>query len=127
MENGYFRQGLIYKFGQVWRVRPLDDYLRGIVPVRAALEGLRQGQGQFIRNRHTRLKVEFLHLEFFILAVGFGISTPAHVRLLSPVADGLIVGSAIVRRLAECGPKPRDAVLAETGQYVGELLTALGK
>ena len=35
------------------------------------------------------------------ICIGFGISRPEHVRMLAPVADGLIVGSAIVRRVAE--------------------------
>ena len=37
------------------------------------------------------------------ICIGFGISRPEHVRTLAPVADGLIVGSAIVRRVAELG------------------------
>lgn len=35
------------------------------------------------------------------ICIGFGISKVEHVKLLAPVADGLIVGSAIVRRLNE--------------------------
>jgi tryptophan synthase alpha chain len=59
------------------------------------------------------------------ICIGFGISRPEHVRMLRPVADGLIVGSAIVRRVAEAGRKPRQQVLDEIGRYVGELLAAL--
>jgi tryptophan synthase alpha chain len=59
------------------------------------------------------------------ICIGFGISRPEHVKLLAPVADGLIVGSAIVRRIAETGQKPRETVLDEIGSYVKELLTGL--
>ena len=59
------------------------------------------------------------------VAIGFGISRPEHVRALAPVADGLIVGSAIVRRVAEAGQKPRQAVLKDVGDYVSTLLAAL--
>jgi tryptophan synthase alpha chain len=59
------------------------------------------------------------------ICIGFGISTPEHVKLLAPVADGLIGGSAIVRRIAAAADQPRDAVLADVGQYVAELLVAL--
>lgn len=60
------------------------------------------------------------------ICIGFGISRPEHVRMLSPVADGLIVGSAIVRRLAEASTKPREQVLTEIGDYAAELLAAMG-
>jgi tryptophan synthase alpha chain len=59
------------------------------------------------------------------ICIGFGISTPEHVKLLAPVADGLIVGSAIVRRIAAAADKPRESVLADVGNYVAELLAAL--
>jgi tryptophan synthase alpha chain len=59
------------------------------------------------------------------VCIGFGISRPEHVRMLAPVADGLIVGSAIVRRVAEACEKPRGQVLAEIGRYVEELLAAM--
>jgi tryptophan synthase alpha chain len=59
------------------------------------------------------------------ICIGFGIATPEHVKLLAPVADGLIVGSAIVRRIAEAAKRPRDEVLKDVGDYVAELLKAL--
>jgi tryptophan synthase alpha chain len=59
------------------------------------------------------------------ICIGFGISKPEHVRILAPVADGLIVGSAIVRRMAEVSTKPREQVIQGIEQYAGELLAAL--
>lgn len=59
------------------------------------------------------------------ICIGFGISRPEHVRMLAPVADGLIVGSAIVRRVAEAATRPRKEVLREIGEYVAELLAAI--
>ncbi len=59
------------------------------------------------------------------ICIGFGVSTPEHVKLLTPVADGLIVGSAIVRRIAAANEQPREKVLRDVGDYVATLLAAL--
>lgn len=40
------------------------------------------------------------------LAVGFGISTPAQVAAVGEVADGVVVGSALVRLVEEMGADP---------------------
>lgn len=59
------------------------------------------------------------------ICIGFGVSKPEHVKLLAPVSDGLIVGSAIVRRIAGAADRPRGEVLKEVGDYAAELLAAL--
>jgi tryptophan synthase alpha chain len=59
------------------------------------------------------------------ICIGFGISQPEHVKMLAPVADGLIVGSAIVRKIAEVEEKGEAAVLAEIGELVDELTAAM--
>jgi tryptophan synthase alpha chain len=59
------------------------------------------------------------------ICIGFGISKPEHVTRLAPVADGLIVGSAIVRRVADAETQPRPTVLKDIGQYAASLLAAL--
>jgi len=58
------------------------------------------------------------------VCIGFGISQPEHVRMLAPVADGLIVGSAIVRRMAEAKKDPATT-LREIGDYVETLVAEL--
>lgn len=59
------------------------------------------------------------------ICIGFGVSRAEHVRLLAPVADGLIVGSAIVRRVAQAASGDRGGVLREVGAYVTGLMAAL--
>jgi len=56
-------------------------------------------------------------------AIGFGISTPEHIRRLKKYGDGLIVGSAIVKRIEESS-NPEEAV-AEVGKFVQTLRCAM--
>ena len=57
------------------------------------------------------------------ICIGFGISKPEHVRQLAPVADGLIVGSAIVRRFAE--HQDEAEALAAVAELANELMSAM--
>ena len=59
------------------------------------------------------------------LCVGFGVSRPEHVELLREVADGVIVGSALVRHLGRIGHESEDAVIREIGEQVALLVDAL--
>lgn len=59
------------------------------------------------------------------ICIGFGISSAEHVRQLAPVADGIIVGSALVRRLADIGALPKAEVVRDIGGFVQELIAAL--
>lgn len=59
------------------------------------------------------------------ICIGFGISKPEHVSLLGPVSDGLIVGSAIIKRIAQTEDLGPDATIQSVGDYVDELMAAL--
>jgi tryptophan synthase alpha chain len=54
-------------------------------------------------RRHTALPI----------AVGFGISTPEQVRQVAQSADGVVVGSAIVKKVAEWAQDPELAARIE--------------
>jgi tryptophan synthase alpha chain len=59
------------------------------------------------------------------LCVGFGVSRPEHVRELKDLADGVIVGSALVKRL-EAAQTDRAKAMEEIRKLVAELSGALG-
>jgi tryptophan synthase alpha chain len=46
------------------------------------------------------------------IAVGFGISSPAQVRAVGDLADGVVVGSALVEALEQRGVKGMEQLLA---------------
>lgn len=60
------------------------------------------------------------------LAVGFGIGKPEQVDTLRGVADGVIVGSALVRQLEQLseGSASTEAVMAEVGNFANAMVEA---
>ena len=54
-------------------------------------------------------------------AIGFGISTPEQAERMAQIADGVIVGSAIVKRIAEYGTKAPEPV----GEYIRSMKAAI--
>ncbi len=57
------------------------------------------------------------------VAVGFGISRPVHARAVARQADGVIVGSAIVRRMAAAAENEEDPVKAAR-DFIREMAAA---
>jgi tryptophan synthase alpha chain len=57
------------------------------------------------------------------LAVGFGISTPQQAKELAPYADGIVVGSAIVKLIAE--NSQRNDLVSIVSQYAREMKKAI--
>lgn len=57
------------------------------------------------------------------VAVGFGIATPADARAVGQFADGVVVGSALVKIVEEYGR--REELLPRVAEFVGSLKQAL--
>ena len=57
------------------------------------------------------------------IAVGFGISTPAQAAAIAPLADGVVVGSALVRLIGEKG-ESADLIPA-VSSFAGEIRRAI--
>ena len=58
------------------------------------------------------------------VAVGFGISRPDQVAAVARIADGVIVGSAIVRKIQELSNGPRDELIRGVGDLTASLAAA---
>lgn len=56
------------------------------------------------------------------VAVGFGISRPEHAREVAKIAEGVVVGSAIVRMIGDLGDQPDTA--ARVGAFAKSLADA---
>ena len=56
------------------------------------------------------------------VAIGFGISSPEQASSYAAIADGVIVGSAIVKIIEEHGAHAKEALFA----YISEMKAALG-
>jgi tryptophan synthase alpha chain len=54
------------------------------------------------------------------VCVGFGVSTPAQVKHIQSIADGVIVGSAIIRKIGECAGS--RCLVDKVGAYVTTLM-----
>ncbi len=82
-------------------------------------------RGQLPKELSERLRL-LRELTNLPLAVGFGISSPMHVQALKGRADGVIVGSAIVRKLEMLadGTASEEEVLREIGEFVESMAAA---
>lgn len=72
-------------------------------------------------------QLQWLHQKTDLpLAVGFGIGKPEQIDMLRGVADGVIVGSAIVRQLEPLADTPdqEESVINSIGDYAASMLAA---
>ena len=72
---------------------------------RLGVTGASADVGEMVRSQVARLRA----LTDKPLAVGFGVASPAHAALIASFADGVIVGSALIDRIA-AAPSAAHAV-----------------
>jgi tryptophan synthase alpha chain len=84
------------------------------------ITGAREALPMALRDQLARLRT----MTDLPLCVGFGVSKPEHARELKDIADGVIVGSAVVKKL-EAAATDRAKALADVTQLVKELRAAL--
>jgi tryptophan synthase alpha chain len=85
------------------------------------ITGTREALPSALREQLARLRT----MTDLPLCVGFGVSKPEHVRDLKDIADGVIVGSAVVKKL-EAAATDRAKALADVRQLVSDLRAAIG-
>src|SRR5205085_10364085 len=91
-------------------------YVVSVVGITGARERLPVGLRELLARLRTMTDLP--------LCVGFGVSKPEPVRDLKEIADGVIVGSALVKKLEAAG-RDRAAALAEVRELVKGLSGAL--
>jgi tryptophan synthase alpha chain len=98
------------------RLKRIADASRGFVYAvsRTGVTGTREEVAADARGLVSRLR-KFTQLP---IAVGFGISTPAHFAEVGEFADAAVVGSAIVQAIEQAGRE-------RAPQAVAELITSL--
>ncbi|HSB36449.1 MAG TPA: tryptophan synthase subunit alpha, partial [Thermoanaerobaculia bacterium] len=96
------------------RLRRAGALSRGFVYLvsRAGVTGARSELPEGLDNLVARVRTQIPRRP---LAVGFGISTPEQVAAVGRLADGVVVGSAVVARMEDAIRAGRDPVEAAVG------------
>lgn len=92
-------------------------YCVSVAGVTGARTSLPEGLVDRVRWLKTQTDVPVL--------VGFGIAAPEQARAVAEVADGVIVGSALVRRIAGAASRPRAELVADVERFTADLVAAV--
>lgn len=87
---------------------------------RVGVTGVRDDLASGMAEVITRIR----HASDLPLVVGFGVSRPEHVRGIAALADGAVVGSALVNCVA-ASPKDPEKILQSLTTVMGNLTPAL--
>ena len=107
------------------RIRKAGSLSRGFLYVvsRAGITGARAALPEGLAELISRVRQQVPRLP---VAVGFGLSTPEQVREVASLADGVVVGSAVVAAMESARAAGRDPVEA-AASFVRSLAAATPK
>lgn len=122
-EAGLTCSFLIAPTTPIARARALASASSGFIYLlaRAGLTGERSRLPEDLPHRIERIR----QVTDLPIAVGFGISAPEQVRQVVQVADAAIVGSAIMRRIAEARDSRSGDLVDHVEQFVRSLAAGL--
>ncbi len=103
------------------RIEQISQHASGFIYYvsREGVTGMQQTMAASIGARVKQMR----RLTSLPIAVGFGVSTPAQAAEVAAAADGVVVGSAIVDRIARHGEDPDLA--KKVGRFVRPLVKAV--
>ncbi len=106
------------------RIRAVSEEASGFIycQSRAGVTGERQSAPPDLDALVARVRVS----SSLPIGVGFGISTPDHVRAVTHMAEGAVVGTAFVRLIGE-GSDHLETVIDQVSQLATELKAATRK
>ena len=101
------------------RIKTLAEHSTGFIYVVSSM-GV-TGVRSEIKTDLTAMVTMIKEVSSTPVAVGFGISTPKQAEEISKIADGVIVGSAIVKIIEQFGSNADEAIIS----YVKEMKAAI--
>ena len=108
------------------RVKMIADMSRGFIYYVSltGVTGVRSSLPEGLEEKVTAIK----NVTSLPVMIGFGISSPENASQAASISDGVIVGSAIVKLIADCpDPVERDKKLGDFVSGIKQALTCSGK
>lgn len=108
---------------QLARVQAIADSARGFLYY-VSLRGV-TGAGHLDLGEASDRIGAFRSVTALPIGLGFGIDGPAAAKAAAGFADAVVVGSALVARIAAVAARPRAEGLAEVSTFIGSLRRAI--
>ena len=99
------------------RIKEISNKSEGFVYC-VSVKGTTGVRNNFDENTISNLKRTYFLMNGKKMQIGFGISSPDNIKMFSPYCDGVIVGSAVIKKIKE------SKNISEVGKYVQTLSEA---